>query len=40
MDERCCFLYVLPPAQDAQLCFPSVGHCQWYTQPLGVVGVL
>lgn len=29
-DERCCFLYVLPPAQDAQLCFPSVGHCQWF----------
>ncbi|XP_014709072.1 mitogen-activated protein kinase kinase kinase 6 isoform X4 [Equus asinus] len=29
-DERCCFLYVLPPAQDVQLCFPSVGHCQWF----------
>ncbi|KAF6345026.1 mitogen-activated protein kinase kinase kinase 6 [Rhinolophus ferrumequinum] len=29
-DERCCFLYVLPPAQDFQLCFPSVGHCQWF----------
>ncbi|KAM6172180.1 mitogen-activated protein kinase kinase kinase 6 isoform 1-T1 [Erethizon dorsatum] len=29
-DERCCFLYALPPAQDAQLCFPSVGHCQWF----------
>lgn len=28
-DERCCFLYALPPAQDVQLCFPSVGHCQW-----------
>ncbi|XP_054395206.1 mitogen-activated protein kinase kinase kinase 6 isoform X3 [Pongo abelii] len=29
-DERCCFLYALPPAQDVQLCFPSVGHCQWF----------
>ncbi|XP_030894905.1 mitogen-activated protein kinase kinase kinase 6 isoform X2 [Leptonychotes weddellii] len=29
-DERCCFVYALPPAQDAQLCFPSVGHCQWF----------
>ncbi|KAF6109995.1 mitogen-activated protein kinase kinase kinase 6 [Phyllostomus discolor] len=29
-DERCCFLYALPPAQDIQLCFPSVGHCQWF----------
>ncbi|XP_012666873.1 mitogen-activated protein kinase kinase kinase 6 isoform X2 [Otolemur garnettii] len=29
-DERCCFLYVLPPAQDVQLCFPCVGHCQWF----------
>ncbi|XP_072863738.1 mitogen-activated protein kinase kinase kinase 6 isoform X3 [Chlorocebus sabaeus] len=29
-DERCCFLYALPPAQDLQLCFPSVGHCQWF----------
>ncbi|XP_049631112.1 mitogen-activated protein kinase kinase kinase 6 [Suncus etruscus] len=29
-DERCCFLYCLPPAQDMQLCFPSVGHCQWF----------
>ncbi|XP_004592256.2 mitogen-activated protein kinase kinase kinase 6 isoform X2 [Ochotona princeps] len=29
-DERCCFLYALPPAQDTQLCFPSVGHCQWF----------
>ncbi|XP_054427789.1 mitogen-activated protein kinase kinase kinase 6 isoform X3 [Pteronotus mesoamericanus] len=29
-DERCCFLYGLPPAQDIQLCFPSVGHCQWF----------
>ncbi|KAK2106267.1 Mitogen-activated protein kinase kinase kinase 6 [Saguinus oedipus] len=28
-DQRCCFLYALPPAQDVQLCFPSVGHCQW-----------
>ncbi|KAL0605028.1 Mitogen-activated protein kinase kinase kinase 6 [Plecturocebus cupreus] len=28
-DERCCFLYALPPAQDVQLCFPSVGHCRW-----------
>ncbi|XP_032719773.1 mitogen-activated protein kinase kinase kinase 6 [Lontra canadensis] len=30
-DERCCFLYALPPAQDVQLCFPSVGHCQWFS---------
>ncbi|XP_074233168.1 mitogen-activated protein kinase kinase kinase 6 isoform X1 [Camelus bactrianus] len=29
-DERCCFLYALPPAQDVQLCFPSGGHCQWF----------
>lgn len=29
-DERCCFLYALPPAQDVQLCFPSAGHCQWF----------
>ncbi|XP_046324891.1 mitogen-activated protein kinase kinase kinase 6 isoform X2 [Marmota monax] len=29
-DERCCFLCALPPAQDVQLCFPSVGHCQWF----------
>nr|XP_025870175.1 mitogen-activated protein kinase kinase kinase 6 [Vulpes vulpes] len=29
-DERCCFLYALPPAQDVQLCFPSVGHCRWF----------
>ncbi|XP_071073715.1 mitogen-activated protein kinase kinase kinase 6 isoform X4 [Dasypus novemcinctus] len=29
-DERCCFLYALPPAQDVQLCFPSVGQCQWF----------
>ncbi|XP_007934080.1 mitogen-activated protein kinase kinase kinase 6 [Orycteropus afer afer] len=29
-DERCCFLYTLPPAQDVQLCFPTVGHCQWF----------
>ncbi|XP_036113180.1 mitogen-activated protein kinase kinase kinase 6 isoform X2 [Molossus molossus] len=29
-DERCCFLYALPPAQDFQLCFPSTGHCQWF----------
>ncbi|XP_006883528.1 PREDICTED: mitogen-activated protein kinase kinase kinase 6 [Elephantulus edwardii] len=29
-DERCCFLYTLPPAQDVQLCFPSVAHCQWF----------
>lgn len=38
-DERCCFLYALPPAQDVQLCFPSGGHCQWCAQPFGV-GVL
>ncbi|XP_004705123.1 mitogen-activated protein kinase kinase kinase 6 [Echinops telfairi] len=30
LDERCCFLYALPPAQDVQLCFPSGGHCQWF----------
>ncbi|XP_010631058.1 mitogen-activated protein kinase kinase kinase 6 isoform X2 [Fukomys damarensis] len=30
LDERCCFLYALSPAQDVQLCFPSVGHCQWF----------
>ncbi|XP_004679457.1 PREDICTED: mitogen-activated protein kinase kinase kinase 6 [Condylura cristata] len=30
LDGRCCFLYALPPAQDVQLCFPSVGHCQWF----------
>ncbi|XP_066231633.1 mitogen-activated protein kinase kinase kinase 6 [Saccopteryx leptura] len=29
-DERCCFLYALPPAQDVQLCFPSARHCQWF----------
>ncbi|XP_027821244.1 mitogen-activated protein kinase kinase kinase 6 isoform X1 [Ovis aries] len=29
-DERCCFLYAPPPAQDFQLCFPSAGHCQWF----------
>ncbi|XP_042544372.1 mitogen-activated protein kinase kinase kinase 6 [Dipodomys spectabilis] len=29
-DERCCFLYALPPAQDIQLCFPSVERCQWF----------
>ncbi|CAK6440816.1 unnamed protein product [Pipistrellus nathusii] len=29
-DERCCFLYALPPAQDVQLCFPSAGLCQWF----------
>nr|XP_017530747.2 mitogen-activated protein kinase kinase kinase 6 isoform X2 [Manis javanica] len=29
-DGRCCFLYALPPAQDVQLYFPSVGHCQWF----------
>ncbi|XP_037683957.1 mitogen-activated protein kinase kinase kinase 6 isoform X3 [Choloepus didactylus] len=29
-DERCCFLYALPPAQDVQLCFPSVEQCQWF----------
>ncbi|XP_060061627.1 mitogen-activated protein kinase kinase kinase 6 isoform X2 [Erinaceus europaeus] len=29
-DERCCFLYGLPPAQDVQLCFPSMEHCQWF----------
>ncbi|KAM5248074.1 mitogen-activated protein kinase kinase kinase 6 isoform 1-T1 [Ctenodactylus gundi] len=29
-DERCCFLYALPPAQDLQLCFPSAGRCQWF----------
>lgn len=33
-DERCCFLYLLPPAQDVQLCFPSVGHCQWFCGPI------
>uniref|UniRef100_A0A8C4LU41 mitogen-activated protein kinase kinase kinase n=1 Tax=Equus asinus asinus TaxID=83772 RepID=A0A8C4LU41_EQUAS len=36
-DERCCFLYVLPPAQDVQLCFPSVGHCQWCAEGVGEV---
>ncbi|XP_051027527.1 mitogen-activated protein kinase kinase kinase 6 [Acomys russatus] len=30
LDQRCCFLYVLPPAQDVQLCFPSVERCQWF----------
>ncbi|XP_045440933.1 mitogen-activated protein kinase kinase kinase 6 isoform X4 [Pipistrellus kuhlii] len=30
-DERCCFLYALPPAQDVQLCFPSAGLCQCLT---------
>uniref|UniRef100_A0A8C5L5P5 mitogen-activated protein kinase kinase kinase n=1 Tax=Jaculus jaculus TaxID=51337 RepID=A0A8C5L5P5_JACJA len=30
LDERCCFLYALPPAQDAQLCFPSIERCQWF----------
>ncbi|XP_006862440.1 PREDICTED: mitogen-activated protein kinase kinase kinase 6 [Chrysochloris asiatica] len=30
LDERCCFVYALPPAQDIQLCFPSVAHCQWF----------
>ncbi|KAM6219993.1 mitogen-activated protein kinase kinase kinase 6 [Rhynchocyon petersi] len=29
-DERCCFLYAQPPAQDVQLCFPSVARCQWF----------
>ncbi|XP_023384960.1 mitogen-activated protein kinase kinase kinase 6 isoform X3 [Pteropus vampyrus] len=29
-DERCCFLYTHSPAQDVQLCFPSIGHCQWF----------
>ncbi|KAM4872807.1 mitogen-activated protein kinase kinase kinase 6 [Thomomys bottae] len=29
-DERCCFLYAPPPAQDVQLCFPSVERCQWF----------
>uniref|UniRef100_A0A8C0XKR7 mitogen-activated protein kinase kinase kinase n=1 Tax=Castor canadensis TaxID=51338 RepID=A0A8C0XKR7_CASCN len=29
-DERCCFLYALPPAQDVQLCFPSIERCQWF----------
>ncbi|XP_077752634.1 mitogen-activated protein kinase kinase kinase 6 [Canis aureus] len=29
-DERCCFLYALPPAQDVQLSFPSAGHCRWF----------
>uniref|UniRef100_A0A8D1XQ42 mitogen-activated protein kinase kinase kinase n=1 Tax=Sus scrofa TaxID=9823 RepID=A0A8D1XQ42_PIG len=36
-DERCCFLYALPPAQDVQLCFPSGGHCQWFC---GLIQVL
>lgn len=33
LDQRCCFLYALPPAQDVQLCFPSVERCQWCAQP-------
>ncbi|XP_059111097.1 mitogen-activated protein kinase kinase kinase 6 [Peromyscus eremicus] len=37
LDQRCCFLYVLPPAQDVQLCFPSVERCQWFC---GLIQVL
>ncbi|CAO2589377.1 Mitogen-activated protein kinase kinase kinase 6, partial [Lemmus lemmus] len=37
LDQRCCFLYALPPAQDVQLCFPSVERCQWFC---GLIQVL
>ncbi|XP_055467091.1 mitogen-activated protein kinase kinase kinase 6 isoform X1 [Psammomys obesus] len=37
LDRRCCFLYVLSPAQDVQLCFPSVERCQWFC---GLIQVL
>ncbi|XP_006539104.1 mitogen-activated protein kinase kinase kinase 6 isoform X2 [Mus musculus] len=37
LDQRCCFLYALPPAQDVQLCFPSVERCQRFC---GLIQVL
>ncbi|XP_021016202.1 mitogen-activated protein kinase kinase kinase 6 [Mus caroli] len=37
LDQRCCFLYALPPAQDIQLCFPSVERCQRFC---GLIQVL
>ncbi|XP_062450343.1 mitogen-activated protein kinase kinase kinase 6 [Rhea pennata] len=29
-DERGCFLYVMHPAEDFQLYFPSQQHCRWF----------
>lgn len=37
LDQRCCFLYALPPAQDVQLCFPSVERCQWFCSQIQVL---
>lgn len=37
LDQRCCFLYALPPAQDVQLCFPSVERCRWFCSQIQVL---
>ncbi|XP_014373336.2 mitogen-activated protein kinase kinase kinase 6 isoform X1 [Alligator sinensis] len=36
-DERCSFLYVLPAAEDFQLCFPTQHHCRWFCELVGSI---
>ncbi|XP_019367628.1 PREDICTED: mitogen-activated protein kinase kinase kinase 6 [Gavialis gangeticus] len=36
-DKRCFFLYVLPAAEDFQLCFPTEHHCRWFCELVGSI---